>query len=698
MNPPTTTLTDAENAPPGAPPEVLIADSAAPLSTPRRWALLGLILFAYAHVVIRLDAQAFWWDESLSLQRAEQPLPDLLRGVLWIRDGFSSLLTVDQHPFFSFLLQGALLRLAGSSEFVLRYPAALAATLFVPVLWVTARHLVRRGVLPPATPLLAGLLGAASPFLLWYGQEARPYALWATLAVLTTYLLLRATAELRLERRFAAGFVLAELIFLTTHYYAVLLLPLHALILFVWLARHNLVRALVAAALLLVTGSLVGAYGAYTIFAQGGGQNFASISLAMLAPDLLNAFSLGLSVDLARVWPLDWLFAALALAAAVWGLRSRAALRAGGWVLPAFVLIPVALLLLLNEFRPLYMNARHLSLLVGGFLLLCAGGLGLLWGRQRWAGALVTLLLLAAFGYSSFNYYTQEEYAKDDYRRFGSYLSTRIMPGDAVLFYPPSSWRIFEYYVGLPALQTAFDQGGEEAGAPLGVYGLPLLNRSQAESEAWLATLGERYDRVWLLKSGTHPYFDEEWHFEQWLPEHMLRVRDATFFSHSSLHAQLFLPNIPVFDALPPEVERPLQVEFGDLIRLAGYGVEPAPAAESTAASLPLPLRLYWQVLEKPQRRYKYIVQLVEEAADGSRQVVSTLEREPYEGDIPTFYWDPGKTILEYGEFPAPLTPQAPGSQRYYTFQMYDAETLEKLPVTNAGGATLLDDNTVRLP
>ena len=57
----------------------------------------------------------------------------------------------------------------------------------------------------------------------------------------------------------------------------------------------------VAAAVLLVLGGLAGAYGAYTIFAQGGGANFASISLATLAPDLLNAFSLGLSVDLAQV-------------------------------------------------------------------------------------------------------------------------------------------------------------------------------------------------------------------------------------------------------------------------------------------------------------------------------------------------------------------------------------------------------------
>jgi len=667
----------------------------------QRVLLPGLILLAYAHVVFQLDTKAFWWDESLSLQRAEQSLPDIVRGVLWIRDGFSSLLTIDQHPFFSFLLQGALIRTAGESEFVVRYGAVMGATLLVPSLWVLARWLVRRSVAPPATPWLAVLFGAISPFMLWYGQEARPYALWAALAVLTTYLALRATENRGLDGRFAAGFVVAEAIFLTTHYYAVLLLPVHALILFAWLARRNLVRALVAAAVLLVVGSLVGAYGAYTIFAQGGGQNFASISLAMLVPDVLNAFSLGLSVDLARVWWIDWVFGVLALVGAVWGLRSRRVIADGGWVLPSFFLIPVAILLVLNEFRPLYMNARHLSLLVGAFILLSGAGLALLWRWQRWAGGLLALALVVAIGYSTVNYYTLEEYAKDDYKTFGSYLSTRLMPGDAVLFYPPSSWRIFQYYVpstavggGIGAHSDTGSGTDAQADKPIGIYGIPLLGRSMDETEDWLRTLGDRYDRVWVLKSGTHPYFDEEWHLEKWLPDNMLRVRDAKFFSHSSLHAFLFLPKIPVFEQLPDNVQHPLTAEYGELVRLAGYSLDPV-----VDEKLPAQLRLYWQVLEKPQRRYKYIVQLVEQAPDGSTQVLSSLEREPYEGDIPTLYWDPGKTILEYVEFPVPSQPPAEGSQRYLTFQMYDAETLEKLPVTKAAdGAEQMDDTTVRLP
>lgn len=658
-------------------------------TTPLRLALLGLILLAYAHVTLLLDAKPFWWDESLSLQRAEEGLGDLLRGALWIHDGFTHVLTIDQHPFFSFLIQGALVRLAGTDEFVVRYSSVMGATLMVPALWVLARWLVRRGVLPAAAPLLAALLGAVNPFLLWYGQEARPYALWAMLAVLTTYLALRAVEGERISPRWAAGFALAEAVFLTTHYYAVLLLPLHALIVFAWAARRSLVKALAAAAVLLVLGSLVAAYGAYTMLAQGAGQNFPTITLAMLAPDLLNAFSLGLSVDLAQVWWVDWVFGALALAAAAWGLRSRLALRSGGWVLPLFILIPAALVLILNQFRPVYMNARHLSLLVGPFVLLVAGGVGLLWQWRRWAGALVMVALVAAIGYSTVNYHTQEEYAKDDYVRLGEYMASRIMPGDVVLFYPPSSWRIYEYYIPLQAVRAA-----AKAGANFGIYGVPLLDRSMDDTEEWLRSLGDKYDRVWVIRSGTHPYFDLKWHVEDWLKQNMLQVRNAKFFSHSSLRAQLYLPKIPVFEAMPADVQHPLTAEFGNLVRLAGYSADPPAGAQ-----LPSQVRLYWQVLEKPQKRYKYILQWVEEQPDGSTRVLSSLEREPYEGDIPTLYWDPGKTILEYVEFPPSAVAPDPNARHYYTFQMYDAETLDKLPLTRAaGGAERIDDTTVRLP
>ncbi len=648
-----------------------------------RWLLLALTLVAWLRVTWRLDAKNFWWDESLSLQRAESSLLPLLRGDLVISDGMAQVTTTDQHPFFYFLLQGGLMRLAGDDEFAVRFVSAAAVTLLVGVMWAFGRVFVRRGAAPPTAPLWAALLTALHPFLLWYGQEARPYALWALLAVLTTYLLLisfEPTHPLRWRR---VAYVVTLVCFLATHFYAVLLLPVHAAICFVELAPKNRKIAFGAAAAILAVGAGIGIVAAQTILGAGGGDNFFTITLDILFPDLLNAFSLGLSVDINQVWWLDLVFAATAALGALWLLRHA---RAGGWIPVAALLTPVLGVLAINTVRGAYMNARHLSLLVGPFVFLIGSGLACLGLWRRWAAPALATLLLAGFAYSTVNYHTLEEYAKDDFSRLGAYLEGRIMPGDVVLISPRDSRRVFEYYAPLSTPLRAM-AGGED----VAVYGVPPVNGSMDDTRAFLEQLGERFQRVWLLRSGAMPYIDPQNEVEAWLREHFLRVRDAEFFSHSSLHAQLYLPRIPVFTTLPAHAQTATDVEFGDMIRLAGYSLQPS------VAGLPQPIALYWQVSQKPERRYKYILSLVERGEDGAWRTLGQVEREPYEGDIPTTYWDPGKTIMEWVELP--MTGQATDGALYLSLAMYDSETLEKLPaVMGSGGELQADGVTALLP
>lgn len=663
-------------------PDQTATPSRQALTTQQRLLLLALLLMAFAHAVILLDAKDLWWDESLSLQRAEESLPNLLRGVLVIKDGFSELPTIDQHPFFSFLVQRLLIGTAGDSVFVLRYVSALAAALFTAGVYLWARWLERRDLAPAATAWWATALAAVNPFMLWYGQEARPYALWAALALLATYLLLRTTESERLNRRWLAGFVGVEVLFVLTHYYAVFLVGLHLLILAFWSLRWRVRAGMIAAGVVVIAGAAVAGYALWYAISQQAGQNFPSITARILLPDLVNAFSLGPSADLALAWPLDLLFAALALLGAGWGMRSRQALRCGGWVLPVALTLPVLFILVLGRIQPLYMNSRHLGMLVGPYTLLVGAGLAGIGQWRRWAPWPLALLLFIGIAWSTFNYHTLEQYDKDDYTRLGEIMDGRIMPGDVVLYYPPSSWRIFDYYLPMAPVYAAIENG-----ARLGVYGMPLLNRPFDDTYAWFAELGERFDRIWVIKSRTHPYFDLKDDAERWLRENFLRVRDVELFSQSSLRIQLYLPEIPVFEAAPAQLQHPVIAEFGELIRLAGYDVNVDPAA----SDLPTQLRLYWQVLEKPDRRYRYIWSLVEENVAGEQRTLATVEREPYEGDIPTLYWDPGKTIMEFVEFP-PAAPGEPNARRFYTLQVYDAETWEKLAVTHIEGGEIGDD------
>jgi hypothetical protein len=474
--------------------------------------------------------------------------------------------------------------------------------------------------------------------------------------------------------------------FLTTHYYSVFLLPLHALIAYVAISRKNRAQALAIAAGLMVVGLAIAAAAWWMVRSQGGGGNFSFIALGILLPDLLNAFSMGLSVNIDTVRWLDYIIAIVAIAGAAWTMRSRQTWRDQGWVATAWLVIPIVVLLLANSIQGVYMNARHMSLIAGAWLFLVGAGIGVLWTRWRPLAAALAVLIVAGFAYSTFNYYAREEYAKDDFSSLGAYLDGRMMPGDLILYYPPSAWRIFEYYAPMGKVHAAIEQG-----ADMGVYGAPLLD-AKPDTFAWLKEISKGHPRIWMLKSGTHPYYDLSGQVEYWMRQNFLQVRDSEFFSQSSLRAQLYLPTIPVFEGDAPDVTNPVSVVFDDKVRLTGFDV-----GTLETWGLPLPITLYWQVPVKPERRYKYILQL-EAETPGGRVQLGTVEREPYEGDIPTTFWDPGKTIQEFVELSF-QEPPADASSLYLTVQMYDAETLEKLPVSDAGGLSVENDGIgVRLP
>jgi mannosyltransferase len=663
------------------------------LSTLLRWCLLGLILLAFGRVTWQLDAKNFWWDETLSLQRAEEDWLALVRGELVLKDGFTNLMTIDQHPFFSFLLQGILVRLAGESEFVLRFPAAMAATLLTPALWVMARRLVQQRVVPPSTPSWVALLAAVNPFYLWYGQEARPYIIWALLAVLSTYLLMRSLARTPLRPRHLVGYGVSLIAFLATHYYAVFLIPLHALIVFQYVARKNLWRALSGALAISVIGAAAAGIALWQLIRPAAGSNMAQISLGMLVPDLLNAFSMGLSVDINMVWWLDLIFGALALLGVVWMVRSKPALTHGGWIAPLFVAIPVTVLLVLNAVRPAYMNARHLSLISGGFLLLVGSGLGVLTLRQRWLAVPVALVLVAGAGYSTNNYFALPQYDKDHFVELGQYLTEQLLPGDLLLLNPPSSWRLFRYYLPLDALDQA-----QAANVPVAYAGMPLLRRSWEDTYAQLEQFRRQYRRIWHANSGTHPYFDPDNQVEAWLNEHAKQFRRERFFSPNSVVAlDLYLPDWPWHEGPPTDlpIQHRLTATFGEHLQLVGYDLAPP-----LAPGFPIPVTLYWQVITQPARSYKYILRLVETGADGQVRELPATERAPYDGQPPTFQWVPNVTFIDDSQLPAAPLASTPADNPYQlSVQIYDAETLEKLPVQlTAGDGTTPDAQTLRLP
>ena len=651
-------------------------------SSIQRILLLALILMAYGRLLWQLDAKNLWWDETLSLQRAQEDWLSLVLGYLPMTDGSTEILTIDQHPFTYFAAAKVLVQFAGDNEIVVRYPSVIASTVLVAVAWAFARWFVRRGIFLPAAPYWAALLAAISPYFLWFGQEARPYALWGMLALLSTYLLMRATEGGPAWRRWAVGFLAVEILFLASHYFAVFLVPVHALLSYVWLARRNRIAASTLAALLLAAGAGISVilYWFY-IVRQGGGSNFARVSLSILFPDLLNAFSLGLSVDLAEVWWIDVLFGLTALLGILWALRSRESLAAGGWLPVAMVLVPIAVLLTINLFMAAYMTARHMALIGGAFVVLVGAGLAVAGRRWGWLSPALAAILVVPTLYSTANYFSVDIYGKDDFRRASGYLEDRLADGDAVLVKSPFAWFAAQHYFPLDAMDRA-----AAAGAHVAHRGVPLLVAPWEATVALLEQMKQEHRRIWLVRIGPHLAPDEEGRIEEWLDANMFLLRDQKFFSQSTLHVSLYLPAIPVADGAPAGIEHPGDATFGDQIRLVGYDVgEPY-------AELGLPITLYWQTLSPTDKHYKYILKLVETGEDGQERVLSLTEREPYDAAIPTIYWQPGQTILEYTELPAAAWPELWTDRHQIVLQVYQADTLEKLNVTQAEGAPVAAD------
>ncbi|MGC8779344.1 MAG: glycosyltransferase family 39 protein [Anaerolineae bacterium] len=693
-----------------------------------RFLLLGLILLAFARLTWQLDAKDLWLDESFSLQRAEEPWPELIAGCLPLTDGVMWVKTTDQHPFAYFIFLGLAVRTLGQSEFALRFPSVIAATLIVPAIWAFGRRLARSKSAPPPTPLWAALLAALSPFYLWFGQEVRMYAQVGLLALLSTYLLLRwADAEKPTGRgRWLAGYGLTLFLLIASHYFAPLILPVHAAVALLTLRQRHRGRAALATAGLIALGLIPGTLALWLLARDlNAGTNWAHVSPRILIPDLVNAFTLGLSVDLAQVWPLDVLSAALALFGALYGLvRRRGATAPHGWLLPGLLVVPPALLLLINAIRPAYMTARHMSLISAFFILLAAAGLARLWYIRRWMGAIAAVPLVAGALFSTVSYFTQPAYDKGEHAAMGRYLAERVQPGDLVLFRPIPWGRLYRYYFPVDAIERGEQAGlgtswrilptGFPAEAPprptaptpaktmldqlvLRLYGArawyecptpppPVPNRPAGPTRPLFtptrdALIGEldalipHFRRVWLVRSdGDDPV-------SEWLRTRGFHADSRQFASPAAmLRIDLILTESPVRKEPPTTITHRTDVRFADQVRLIGYDIgRPLMAGGS------LPVTLYWQPLAPLARRYKYILAVMPaETLPATSLRQPPTEIEPYNGFLATPIWPANATIVEYTGVRVP-TDRSPDAVRL-TLQVYDAETLEKLPIAGTDG------------
>ena len=318
-----------------------------------------------------LDRQSFWLDELVTASLLDRGLGDVVREIP----------RTEATPYVYYVVAWLWSSVFGLGEVGLRSLSALAGTATIPVAYLAGGVLVSR-----RAGLVAAALVATSPFLVWYSQEARSYALFALLGATSV---LAFGLALRGERRWLAGWCLVGSLTLSTHYFGVFLVGAEAL----WLLTRLGPRLPVVLASLVPVATLL-AQLPVLLDQRGNGEAVAGSSLAARIAGIPKNLVVGYSFPLeaaGSVLAACLVLLGLVLAARLTPGERRGALVAGS-LAAAVVLVPVALAAVGRD----YVIARNAIVAVVPAAV-CLGG-GLASRRLGVAAAVLLCALCTAVG------------------------------------------------------------------------------------------------------------------------------------------------------------------------------------------------------------------------------------------------------------------------------------------------------------
>lgn len=345
-----------------------------------------------------------------------------------------------------YLLLWVVIRLGGPGEFAARLPSALAVA--VAAAGITA---IGQRLAPRRAGLAAGLAFALFPVTSKYAQDARSYALVMALAVLASYLLVRAAQSGPERRGWLAGYALALAALGWTNLMAMLIIPAHAVTLTVILARARRRSAdlpgpgpgLRARGWLAAAGAAVAGVSPLVLLAWQQRHDTARF-LDLTTPATLTHVPGRITESL----PVLAVAAVISVAGLIAGRQAAGPLAA--LCLP-WLLVPPAVLLGAGAIWPVF-DTRYIVFCAPALALLTGTGLDAITARAPGAGrpgaargtaALAAgLALLAAAGLPSQLAMRAPGGHQQNPRLIAGVLAARKRPGDAVLYYPPW-WRLF---------------------------------------------------------------------------------------------------------------------------------------------------------------------------------------------------------------------------------------------------------------
>lgn len=612
-----------------------------------RLSVLAIIFVAYALQTSTLTLQSMWFDEVMALEYTQGSFAETVRTIVQ---------PYHNGPLF-YLLLFWWRHLAGSSDFAVRFLSVFCAVLSIPLLfqWVNKLLSRRAGV-------AAAWLFAFSPFVLWFAQEAKMYALHMLAAVASSLALLEAFRKGRWWRWLIYASLTSATLY--SHFFGACLVAAQgmAALLLGWRRWKRLLSYLATMSLLALLHLPLLRYAVQTLKGYQPRDIWRGfVPLHRMFPDAVGYYFYNLPLDW-MPWPILFFPVVLVCGSGLllifYLFRFR---RRDASLVLWHAFAPVLIYYLISFRVPVYW-AKYLSAVLPAFFALVA------WGMERLARLWRPMgLLILALGMlmtkSTVRFLTDPVVQRDNWRFAADYVDTHEGTNDSVLLFAHYTRFAFQrYYRGTSDVEGF---GGDPQN-PWPVY------QEQAE----------QYDRLWLILS----------HDQAMAPGHKLHEVAAAAFPviteqfPSAGRIRIIGYQLRYDYPALPGWATPLDVRFGNGLRLVGYWVDAKalPAAEriSHPPSNWLHVTLYWQ--REPQADalpFRPLVRLV----DGSLNVWGgNMERRPDVFDrYPPTGWPPDSVIETHFDLNLnPVTP--PGTYALEVSLALEGDEHRRIAVVDA--------------
>ena len=267
------------------------------------------------------------------------------------------------------LLHGTM-QVAGSSEFVARFPSAVASILAVALVFSLARRMFGW-----SAGLAAAAFMAINPFQIWYAQTSRMYAISIALALLTTLVLWTALRRDRWWPWVLYSLLTAAHLYL--HYYAIFVALAQGI--WVLVAVHRQWRRLMASSQRLQARHCSTFHGwcGHCPLSKAYQGNAESPALISTLAHSLRAFSLGQTIQPQTTTPFLVAFGLLFASGLWYAARSR---RRRSGLLALWLFVPIAGTWIASLQRPIF-SVKHVITASPPFYLFL--GVGAVWMARK---------------------------------------------------------------------------------------------------------------------------------------------------------------------------------------------------------------------------------------------------------------------------------------------------------------------------